>query len=609
MLCLSGPLKLDDIHLKLIGTARYTYVARTTYSTLEVGQKDADSLGSWTDSKITTTGISTAKVDKTREVFAHRWVPFTGIGAVDPTDSFRQQTKGLTLPPGNYEWPFELMLGGDTTESVEGMREANVRYRFKATIARKIGHDIHAHKQLRIIRTLADSALELIHAMSIEHIWPNKIEYSIVAPQKAVVFGSCVPLEMRFTPLLKGIEAAKINIKLVEVLELVLHSVHGVREHRKERDIESWVLPVSREEHWQDVIQDTGMEGWEGQEGWVVNSSLSLPKRLTKCLQDVNTRGIKIRHKLKITVVLNNPDGHISELRVTLPVSLFISPNMPLDEEGNIIRQQPGAPPVNTSPSAPPAYELHRLDQLYEDMDHVNLNTPGPSGFNTPFHGHSRAGSTENIPALMQPGAVQPEVLAHRLHSMSLEQRNRNMSWNSSLSAAGTVAHTDSPPHTADGSPSAPLTRHNSGDSGANTPPEHVDLPDITELSKVPSYQTAVRAPVRPLATHNSALPDYETALSAPSTAPGTPRLAAAGPSTLDTLETIPEPAQDLDTTPAYTPAAGPAHAATAPSSPTQTRRPQHRRQFSSGFLQNILHRSADSDEHRRLHLLQARSG
>jgi arrestin-related trafficking adapter 4/5/7 len=529
---------------------------------------------------------------------------------VDPTDSSRQQTKGVTLQPGNYEWPFELMLGGDTTESVEGMREASIRYKLKATIARgKLVHDVHAYKQLRIIRTLQDSALDLIHAMSIEHIWPNKIDYSIVAPQKAVVFGSCVPLEMRFTPLLKGIEATKINIKLVEILELVLQSNTGVREHRNERDIDSWAIPVTREEHWQNVIQDTGMEGWEGQEGWVVNTSLGLPKKLTKCLQDVNTKGIKIRHKLKIAVVLNNPDGHISELRVTLPVSLFISPNTPLDEEGNIIRQQPNEEARALTTAAPPAYELHRLDQLYDDIDPVNLISPGPSGLNTPFRGHSRAGSTENIPALLQTGAVQPDLLAHRLHSMSLEQRNRNMSWNSNLSTAGTLTRTESPPQTADGSPSTPLTRRNSGESGANTPPEHVDFPEISELSKVPSYQTAVRTPVRPLATNSSALPDYETALSAPSTAPGTPRLAAAAPSILDALETIPEPEHSLDPTPAYAPAVSLPHAATAPSSPTQSRRMAHQRQYSSGFHRTALHFSGDGDENRRLHLLQARSG
>jgi hypothetical protein len=586
----------------------------------------ADWLASWTDAKVTATGISTHKVDKTVQILDHRWTPFEGIGAPDPTDSSRLQTRGVTLPPGNYEWPFELMLKGDTTESVEGLREAGIRYKLKATVARgKLVHDIHAYKQLRVIRTLEASALEFLHAMSIENIWPNKIDYSIVIPQKAVVFGSCIPVEMRFTPLLKGLEVGDITIKLIEVHDIMLHSAsgHTLREHKKEREIDSWTIPVTREEHWQDVIHDSGPEGWEGQEGWVVNTSLTLPKKLTKCLQDVNAKGIKIRHKLKLVVALNNPDGHVSELRATLPVSIFISPNMPLDPEGNLVRQLPNGASREAATIAPPAYEHHRLDQLYDDIDPISLNSPigGRSGVSSPFRGHSRAGSTDNLPALLQGAAIQPDLLAHRLHSMSLEQGHRNMSWNSNLSAAGAATRPNSPPHPADEThmsppPSAPLTRHNSGEgaSGHNTPPEHLDFPEITELSKVPSYQTAVKTPVRQFASDVFGLPDYETALSAPSSPPGTPRLSAITPTIDDALDPIPGAAQETAPGPVLAPApvSAPvtAPASREPSPPAPNRRPTmpHRRQFSSGFLQNVRSLVGEGDEARRLHMLQARS-
>ena len=616
VLCLSSPLRVEDIHLKLMGTAHYAYGFHTHGSLLKSKAGVLTSVASWTDAKVTSAGISTHKVDKTLHFFDHRWAPFAGIGAPDPTDGSRQQTKGVTLPPGNYEWPFELLLHGDTTESVEGLREASIRYKLKATVARgKLAHDIHAYKQLRVIRTLEASALEFLHAMSIENIWPNKIDYSIVVPQKAVVFGSCIPVEMRFTPLLKGLELGDITIKLMEIHDIVLQSPVGnsAKGHKKEREIESWTFPVTREEHWQDVICDSGPEGWEGQEGWVVNTSLALPKKLTRCLQDVNAKGIKIRHKLKLVVTLNNPDNHVSELRATLPVSIFISPNMPLDEEGNIVRQLPNGASREAATIAPPAYEHHRLDQLYEDMDPVGLYSPiaGRSGVNTPFHAHSRAGSTDNLPALIQ-GAIQPDLLAHRLHSMSLDERHRNASWNSNLSGA---SRADSPPHPGDETrptppPSAPLTRHNSGDapSGSNTPPEHLDFLGISELSKVPSYQTAVKTPVsRPLVSEGFALPDYQTALSAPGSPPGTPRLGPAAPSIADSLETVTESAQE---SPSITISAPAWRDPTPPPQP-RSRRPTltHRRQFSSGRLGNVFSMVGEGDETRRLHLLQARSG
>jgi arrestin-related trafficking adapter 4/5/7 len=49
----------------------------------------------------------------------------------------------------------------------------------------------------------------------------------------------------------------------------------------------------------------------------VVNRELPLPKKLVRCLQDCSVHGIKIRHKIKLTVALKNPDGHVSEVSVS----------------------------------------------------------------------------------------------------------------------------------------------------------------------------------------------------------------------------------------------------------------------------------------------------
>jgi hypothetical protein len=556
---------------------------------------------SWTDAKVTATGISTTKVDRNKQFFNHRWQPFAGIGAPD-------QTKGVTLPPGNYEWPFELMLEGDTTESVEGLREASITYKLKATVARgKLAHDLHAYKRLRVIRTLEASALEFLHAMSVENIWPNKLEYSIVVPQKAVVFGSSIPVEMRFTPLLKGLELGDITIKLLEVHDVILQipAVHGVKEHKKEKQIDEWTIPVTRDEHWVDFIDDNG------QEGWVVNQFLALPKKLGQCLQDVNTLGIKVRHRLKLVVAIVNPDGHVSELRATLPVTIFISPNMPLDDQGAVVRQMPsGASREAMTAMAPPTYTERVLDQIYEDIEPTSLQTPigGRSGVSSPLRGHSRVGSSENLAAMamFHGAAVSPALLSSRLQNMSLEEGHRNSSWNSNLSAAGAGARTgSSSPHPNDSthispSVSTPLTRHNSAEesSGSNTP-EHIDYPDLSELSKVPSYQTAIRTPARSMNfSDGPALPNYQEAMSTP----GSPQLGGtATPPISDTLDTITEGVQqEVLPSPLTSP---------DDISPLSSRRPTlHGRQHSTGFqFPNVFHMHGAGDERRRLRLLQSR--
>ncbi|KAG5923821.1 hypothetical protein E4U61_002509 [Claviceps capensis] len=498
VLCLSSPLRIEDIHLRLVGTLRL----------------------SWTDYRSAAPTVSGQKVDKASVILDHRWKPFVGV----------QHGKSMTLPAGNYEYPFEYMLPGDTAESVEGIPEASITYRLKATVSRgKLAYDLHAYKHLRIIRTLEPAALELLHAMSVENIWPNKVDYSIIIPQKAVVFGGTINMQMRFTPLLKGLELGDITAKMIEIRDCWIQGATGLsmREYRTEREVATWRFEANREEHWQDMIEDTG------QEGWTLVKPLPLPKRLRQCIQDLNHHGIKVRHKIKLTVALKNPDGHISELRATLPVSIFISPNIPFDEQGNLVNhsQSNSTPTTENVAIAPPGYGEHVLDQLYEDVDISGFQSPSiQSGVSSPFYAQSRSGSMENLASLGHTITIAPAALSSRLADVSLDPSRRNRSFTSmpSQSPSGRVSPTSGPFISLSRSepPSTCLTRSNSVDenSGRNST-EHVDVDstDFAELNRVPSYATAVRTPAPYRAQPTAGLvPDYQTALYAPRTPPAT---------------------------------------------------------------------------------------
>ncbi|ORY61239.1 or S-antigen, C-terminal domain-containing protein [Pseudomassariella vexata] len=580
VLCLRESLRVEDVHLRLTGSCRLA----------------------WVEGKQTPTGIHNQKFDKTTTILKHTWPPFIG----------GHSNHGQTLAPGNYEWPFELLLPGDTAESVEGLHHTNISYFLKATISRgKLSKNPHAWKRLRIIRTLDPAALEFNHAMSVENIWPNKIEYSVIIPQKAVVFGSTVPLEMRFTPLLKGLEMGDITVKLIEIQEFTVSGyTASARSHKTDRDVCTWSFEVKRDDHWHDNVEETG------QEGWAINKDLPLPKRLAKCIQDCNVHGIKIRHKVKLTVALKNPDGHISELRATLPVTIFISPNMPLDEEGNLVSQQvtevteraPGQ--TESSNMAPPGYGQHVLDQLYEDEDSHShgAQTPGgfysglqsgmQSGINSPFYAQSRAGSSENLAGqLAGSSAVHPAALSSRLQNVSLDPSSRNTSFTSagSYSGAATPHHPNEGEHTAESSQphSTELSRQTSvEDHSGHTTPEHLDFPDMEELSKVPSYTTATRMPISRGASYSEsvALPDYNTAMSAPGSPARTPMYEIHDP-----LTTITEGLQ-----------IGSAEPAGSPSRSNSSSRTSSALGFS--FLHSHSHSySGDRDVERRLRLLQSR--
>jgi hypothetical protein len=260
-----------------------------------------------------------------------------------------------------------------------------------------------------------------------------------------------------------------------------------------------------------------------------------LPKRLSKCLQDVDVHGIKIRHKVKFNIALHNPDGHVSELRATLPVTIFISPNMPLTSDGRLVDQTPlSTQSTDIVQHAPPLYGEHILDQLYADVDQSGMMTPAPqSGMNTPFYNHSHSGSAENLCALTSAphpsGAVPPAALSSRLQNLNLGSRNNSFRrLHHAGESEGSTPHSQpQPQHDSEagyfdhlGPNSNPLSRRTSEEEGGVSnltsgqhSPEHIDFSELGDLTKVPSYRTAVQTPIRST-NYNDALPNYETAVS-----------------------------------------------------------------------------------------------
>jgi hypothetical protein len=240
---------------------------------------------------------------RTKEIFCHKWTPFV-------TDlAFGSTLHGAVLPCGNYEWPFELVLNGSLPESIEGLAEASVTYKIKATLVRgKLVSDMHAWKPVRIIRTLGPTALELSHATTVEGIWTSKIEYSVTIPQRVIVFGTAISIDMKFTPLLVGLKIGHIECVLLEILEFTLpaYATRAKGGRKQSRPVEVWSFEIGEE---QDPVEGNGQPSYI-----TCQKTLPLPKELRTCLQDANACGIKIWHKMQLNIALHNPDGHISEV-------------------------------------------------------------------------------------------------------------------------------------------------------------------------------------------------------------------------------------------------------------------------------------------------------
>lgn len=155
MLCLSEPLTIKHLKLSLTGMSRIWYDPSSPVECNIVTSADqwlTHSRVSWHLPSSATAGGR--KPYKEKVFFEKEW-------------KFRDAGKGKTeiLPADNYEFPFDVILEGSLPESVEGLHDTWVTYRFKAEIGRKYARDIVIRKPVRIVRTLDPSALELAHAM------------------------------------------------------------------------------------------------------------------------------------------------------------------------------------------------------------------------------------------------------------------------------------------------------------------------------------------------------------------------------------------------------------------------------------------------------------
>lgn len=159
-------------------------------------------------------------------------------------------------------------------------------------------------------------------------------------------------------------------------------------------------------------------------------------------------------------------------------------------------------------------------------MDVTGFQTPAVhSGFNSPFYGHSRTGSSENLAAFSLSAAITPAALSSRLADVSLDPSQRNSSYQSVHNASGRASPTHGSSHASQNSQTpAHLSRTNSEEeeSSARSSGERaqVDVAEFAELNRVPSYSTAVKTPARSRTQTSAFVPDYQTALSAPRTPP-----------------------------------------------------------------------------------------
>lgn len=447
--------------------------------------------------------------------------------------SFSSHSK--TIGVGNYEYPFEVRLPSDLPESVEGVDDAAIGYMMVATVERPgLAQNITSRKRIRVVRTLSIESLEMAQTLSVDNTWPNKIEYAISIPTKSYPIGSTIPINFKLVPLLKGLSIQKITAQLKEYQSLLIEN-NGKTIAKKE--VERNVCSTTIEDLEKEVTN------------WDVDESLQIPGSLAACVQDCEVKYLRVRHKMKFTVALLNPDGHVSELRAALPVSLLIPPSIFGSSSASYSQLE-----LNDPENQLPSYETHVYDRLYDGIE-----TPLLSGVNTPA-ARSRRGSIDGHAAAVGGNGTldseqQRRALMAGLSRLTSSTPPTHISHgNTPHSHSGTsTPHLPvsglSRSHEDDGSSGSSLRRGSAAVVGSSHQNNTVaaaaaaaaagahdhsacaySREDMDALSRIPSYDTAIHnTTAAPLST---SLPDYDSPLNRSAAPSGrntpVPRLASA---------------------------------------------------------------------------------
>lgn len=213
--------------------------------------------------------------------------------------------KTYTLAAGQHRWNFELPLPGDLPQSLEA-EGGRVSYRLKAIVERPtFVHNIIKKRPIRIVRCLMPSEFELAQSLEIHNTWSEKMIYDISLPSKIYAHGESIPVSFEIMPLATNLKVRALCGTLKEYCTYTANerSKTDTRVVRVERQVNPFANVTRQEdESWKRVIH------------------IDVPERSPLVFCDADNDMIRIRHKLKFVISLENADGHLSELRCSVPV-------------------------------------------------------------------------------------------------------------------------------------------------------------------------------------------------------------------------------------------------------------------------------------------------
>ncbi|KAJ7777287.1 hypothetical protein B0H16DRAFT_952879 [Mycena metata] len=248
-----------------------------------------------------------------------------------------QKKQNHTLKAGRHLFPFQLQVGGSLPCSIvtDAFGGASVTYKLRATAQRTgFSHNLSAVAPVFLIRSLGPTALEYQQTRDIEHLWSDKLMFSVAIPHTAWPAGDEFVALLKISPLVKGVGVLTVTTSLrettkafgrpnpvIRTVATVTHEIVGGKAVEFVDKGKQPLRPSSTEAGPSSAPNPTPPSDPAQSENDVVTSlPMHIPSHLTPSHQ---LEPIKITHSIHWSVIVTNVDGHLSELFCSLPVTLL----------------------------------------------------------------------------------------------------------------------------------------------------------------------------------------------------------------------------------------------------------------------------------------------
>ncbi|KAI8338980.1 hypothetical protein BC941DRAFT_341216, partial [Chlamydoabsidia padenii] len=213
-----------------------------------------------------------------------------------------------------YRFPFNLALPGNMAASITSPAGGSLTYEFKASVVRPFAtKNLVIHRPLQVIRQyLPVDGNYNNRMMIINKTYGDKVDYRIQLDKTVYQRGQFIHIHFTFKPLIQGLCMDHISCFLKEYTTLACPddnnnddpTLHQISQ-------QSRIVSLTRD----DQFPCYGTE-------WRQTETLVIPRSARAVHHDSTHPLIHIEHKLRLTICFVQDNGHLSELRVTMPIKL-----------------------------------------------------------------------------------------------------------------------------------------------------------------------------------------------------------------------------------------------------------------------------------------------